>query len=102
MLDPFQQLKLTPVYLKYHKFNNPDLVLSPYFDFETQQIIDPFHLEELIAQIDQTMILPVFEKEIIVELLRRQGGHEEITADVLAELVKLVTKSEKKVELPEF
>ena len=60
--------------LKHYRFppsieDRKRTILSPHFDLDRQQIIDPKHLPELISEIEYNIRIPLFEKEIMMDRL---------------------------------
>jgi len=77
-------------------------IQSPHFDIDRQEIVNPRHLAELIAEVEFNVQIPLFEKEMLLDRLSKQDSLEIYSKDHEKKLVKLITKKHKKLELPAY
>ena len=76
--------------------------LSPHFDLETQQILDPRHLPELIQEVKFNVRVSTVEKHILVHRLRNQKSLETFDDQDLKNLIEEIQKENKGASKPEF
>lgn len=77
-------------------------IQSPHFDIDRQEIVDPKHLSELIAEVDFNVQIPLFEKEMLLDRLAKQGSLQIYSKDDEKKLIKQISKKHKKLELPAY
>mgnify|MGYP006095317783 FL=1 len=64
--------------------------------------MNPRHLAELVAEVEFNVQIPLFEKEMLLDRLSKQGSLEIYSKEDEKKLVKLITKKHKKLELPAY
>lgn len=56
-------------------------IQSPHFDLDTQKIVDPVHLPELLNEVNLNTKIPLFEKEMLIYRLKDQGNSKTYTKE---------------------